>query len=346
MQGAVMEFGIFLPYQVFNLGEEQESLSDRMLDIAIAGDRAGVSYVWTPEHHFVHFLQSPSALIAATQIGQHVSCRVGTAVIVLPYHDPVILAGEIAQTDRALGGRLELGFARGAYKYEFEKLEIPFEQSLPIFIEKLEALQALLTSDETPSSFHGVHVDFSETYIWPRPLQKPTPPMWMGSQSPAAVQDAGRRGYNVLNSLFLWDDEYVATVARAFAAGREEGGHTGTKLGLTRYSLIVESESDIDARIDELVYGWRIHAQLHDFAQNSDAIGRVSSRPQEKEPSREELKRTMLIGTAEQVAEKLEFYESVGVDLVNLNQSFGAEHERVLDSTRAFAPIIEKFSRH
>ena len=95
-----MEFGAFLPYQVFTLGDEQESLSQRMLEVAVEAARAGAAYVWTPEHHFVHFLQSPSALITATQIGQHVSCRVGTGVVVLPYHDPVILAGEIALTDR------------------------------------------------------------------------------------------------------------------------------------------------------------------------------------------------------------------------------------------------------
>ncbi|MCU1439670.1 MAG: class flavin-dependent oxidoreductase [Rhodoglobus sp.] len=340
-----MEFGVFLPYQVFNPGEEQDSLSDRMLETAVAADKAGVSYVWVPEHHFVHFLQSPSALIAATQIGQHVRCRVGTAVIVLPYHNPVILAGEIAQADRALHGRLELGVARGAYKYEFEKLGVPFEESLPQFIETLESLQALLGNETDPTSFQGKYVNFDNMYIWPRPVQRPNPPLWMGSQSPAAVKDAASRGFNVLNSLFLWDDEHVANVAKAFAEGQAEGGHTDTKLGLTRYSLIVDKESEIDDRIDELIHGWRIHAQLHDFVQNSDAIGRVTSRPQPSEPTRDEVRRTLMIGTAEQVTEKLEFYASVGVSLVNLNQSFGSSHERVLESTAAFAPIIEQFAR-
>lgn len=339
-----MEFGAFLPYQVFTLGEEQESLGQRMLEVAIEADRAGAAFVWTPEHHFVHFLQSPSALIAATQIGQHVRCRVGTGVVVLPYHDPVILAGEIAQTDRALGGRLELGMARGAYPYEFEKLGVPFSESLPIYIEKLQAVEALLRNADAPTSFHGAYVNFDDVYIWPRPLQQPMPPVWVASQAPAAVKDAARRGFNVLHSLFLWDNEHVKTVARAFHEGKAEGGHEGIKLGMTRYSLIVDRESEIEDRLRELVHGWRIHAQLHDFRQNADAIGRVPSRVQENEPTIEELRRDMLIGTAEQVEEKLGLYADAGVDLMNLNQSFGADHERVLDSTRAFAPIIESFA--
>lgn len=340
-----MELGIFLPYQVFNEGEESESIGDRMLETAIVGDENGARYVWAPEHHFVHFLQSPSALNAVTQIGQHVKCRVGTAVVVLPYHDPIKLAGEIAQTDRALGGRFDLGVARGAYPYEFVMQGIPFEASLPIFIETLDSVRLLLETNDTPSTFHGKYVDFSDVYIWPRTLQRPTPPIWLGAQSPQAVQDAARRGYNVLNSLFLWGDDQVAAVAKAFAAGQEEGGHSDTKLGLTRYSFIVDKESEIEDRLDELVYGWRIHSQLHNFAENADSIGRVPSRPQPDEPTREELRKTLLIGTAEQVAEKLEFYASAGVSLVNLNLSFGSDHERVLDSIRAFAPIIDAYAK-
>jgi alkanesulfonate monooxygenase SsuD/methylene tetrahydromethanopterin reductase-like flavin-dependent oxidoreductase (luciferase family) len=338
-----VQFGMFLPYQVFHLGDEQESLNSRMLETAVVGDQAGCDYVWAPEHHFVHFLQSPSALINVTQIAQHVTCRVGTAVIVLPYHDPIKLAGEINQVDRIIGGRLEIGVARGAYKYEFEKLDLDFTQSLPTYIETLDSLRLLLETEESPVSFHGDYVNFDDVYIWPRPYQKPTAPIWVGSQSPVAVKDAARRGYNVLNSLFLWDDEHVATIAKAFKEGQEEGGHSDTKLGLTRYSMIVEKESEIDDRLEELVYGWRIHQQLHDFSQNSDAIGRVASKPQQNEPTLADLRKSLMIGTAEMVAEKLDFYREVGVSLVNLNQSFGSEHGRILDSTRAFAPIFESF---
>src|SRR5690606_24697833 len=141
-----------------------------------------------------------------------------------------------------------------------------------------------------------------------------------------------------------WDDEHMVAIARAFAEGREEGGHSGTKLGLTRYAFVVDRESEIEDRIAELVHGWRIHAQLHDFSQHADAIGQVPSRVQSEEPSSEALRRLLLIGTAEQVEEKLCVYRDAGVDLVNLNMSFGSEHERVLDSMRAFQPIIERFA--
>src|SRR5690606_29355383 len=146
-----MELGIFLSYQV-NSEDKLPGIYDRMLEVSMQADQSGYSRIWAPEHHLVQFLPAPSALLEAATIAQHVSCRVGTGVVVLPYHAPLQLAAEVAATDHLVGGRLDFGVARGAYRYEFDIFGIEFESGRDIFIESLEAVKALWLNDDAPTS--------------------------------------------------------------------------------------------------------------------------------------------------------------------------------------------------
>ncbi|GII67465.1 luciferase [Sphaerisporangium krabiense] len=334
-----MDLGLFLSYQV-NDDAQYEGVYDRMLACAVAADRAGFARVWVPEHHLVQFLPAPSALIQAAAIAQHVECRVGTAVVVLPYHAPLQLAAEVAATDHLTGGRLDFGVARGAYKYEFDIFGIDFRTSLPRFIETLDAVRALWLTGDAGASFTGEYVNFEGAYVWPRPRQLPHPPIWVGSQAPAAVEDAAARGYNVLNSLFLWDDDHAAKVVEAFKRGQAKAGLAGrTQLGMTRYAFVVEDEAEVEPRLREILEGWRIHRQLHDFTQNADARGIVRPVPGPDEPTLDELRATLLVGTPGQVRDKMRFYRDAGVDLLNLNLTFGAPQELTLRSIELFGEI-------
>jgi alkanesulfonate monooxygenase SsuD/methylene tetrahydromethanopterin reductase-like flavin-dependent oxidoreductase (luciferase family) len=340
-----MEIGAFLSYGMFKQDEEaqQATLYDRMLELAVTAEEAGASYIWAPEHHMIYMNQSPSALIPAVQIAQHVKCRVGTAVIVLPYHQAIQLAGEIAQADCATGGRLELGVARGAYGYEFDKFKIPFDTSRDHFIEMLEGIKELFRDETKEASFHGKFVNFDDIYVWPRPIQKAHPPIWIAAQAPAAVEDAARRGYNVLNSLFLWDDEHLENIVEHFKRGRDAGERKDVKLGITRYAYVGKDEQDVEERIDELFEHWRIHIQLHDFSHRKNPRGIIIPAKQDVEPSREDVRRNLLIGTADHVAKKLAYYESLGVSVVNLNINYAPAHDKVMGSLERLGPLLGSY---
>jgi alkanesulfonate monooxygenase SsuD/methylene tetrahydromethanopterin reductase-like flavin-dependent oxidoreductase (luciferase family) len=319
---------------------ENTPLYERVLELSKAAEAAGVAYLWTQEHHMINMLQSPSALIAAVQIAQHTTVRVGTAVVVLPYRNAIQAAGEIAQADNAMNGRLELGVARGAYGYEFEKFGIPFETSRDQFIETLEAVRLLLGNEECESSFHGKFVNFEDVYIWPRPVQKPMPPMWMGAQSPAAIEDAARRGYNVMTALFLWDDDHAASLAAAFKRGQADSDRKDTKFCASRYAYVAQDQQDAEARIDELLDHWRVHQQLHDFSHTTNPRGIIRPRVQESEPTRQQIRDTMMIGTADHFAEKARRYAGMGIDLLNLGINYGPPQDKLLQSLQAMAPVI------
>lgn len=324
--------------------EESVPLYERVKQMAIAAEQAGAAYIWTQEHHMIATLQSPSALIAATQIAQHVSVRVGTAVVVLPYHNAIQIAGEIAQTDNAVGGRLQLGVARGAYGYEFKKFGIPYETSRDQFIETLEAVKLLLENDQAESSFHGQFVDFEDVYIWPRPLQTPMPPIWLGAQAPPAIEDAAARGYNVLTALFLWDDDHLANLVECFRRGQARSGRTDTKFDASRYLYVAKDEADADARVDELLDHWRIHQQLHDYSHTNNPRGVIRPRVQKDEPSREKIRETLLIGTADHVAVKLRKYAAMGVDVLNLQINYGPRHADVMGSLTRLGELLADLS--
>jgi flavin-dependent trigonelline monooxygenase, oxygenase component len=339
-----MEFGTPIVYgKAHSRSGETMPLYDRVLQMAIAADRAGFSRIWFQEHHMIALGQSPSALISCVQIAQHVKARVGAAVVVLPYHNAIQIAGEIAQADNATGGRLDLGVGRGAYGYEFEKFHIPFEESRGRFIETLDAVRELLVNSASESSFHGEFVDFDDVYIWPRPLQQPHPPIWIAAQTLPAVQDAARRGYNVLHQTFIWDDAHVASVVEAFQAGKAEGGHD-VQLAATRYAYLAEDQADAEARLDDLLDNWRVHQQLHDFSHKKNPRGIIEPVVQENEPDRDELRARVMIGTEDHIVAKIEAYDEMGLDILNLGISFGTPLDKIRGSLERLAPIVAKYS--
>lgn len=339
-----MELGLFLSYQV-NSDAQIDDVYDRTFEYGIAADQSGFGHLWFPEHHLVQFLPAPSALLAAVAIGQRVKCRVGTAVVVLPYHQSLQLAGEIAAADQLLGGRFDLGVARGAYRYEFDKFGLDFRESRQHFIEMLDSMRAIWANPESATTFRGSFVDFEEAHVWPHPKQSPNPPIWIGAQTAPAVEDAAARGYNVFHGLFLWDSDHASSIADAFHRGRSKAPQgTSPKLGMSRYGFAVSDPTETDARLQDMRDGWRIHRQLHDYTQNADPRGVVVPKVGENEPTLDEMRENVMIGTADQIRPKMEFYQSLGVDVLTINGCFGAPHEDTLRSIKLLGDLGAKLS--
>ena len=125
----MLNFGTFLLMQSPSARSSQEIYS-RALDIAQAAESLGFRNVWLAEHHFstYGYLSRPAQL--ATYIAAKTTrLRVGTAVIVVPLHHPLIVAEEIATLDLLAGGRVDIGLGRGYQHYEFERLGLELDTS-------------------------------------------------------------------------------------------------------------------------------------------------------------------------------------------------------------------------
>jgi alkanesulfonate monooxygenase SsuD/methylene tetrahydromethanopterin reductase-like flavin-dependent oxidoreductase (luciferase family) len=336
----MLKFSIFLGYGRIGPPESYTTnLFEENLREAVEAERLGFDMVWVPEHHLIHYMQCPSALLLATHVGMHTRFRIGTMVTLILYRHPLVTAGEVATADHLLGGRLEFGVGRGAYEYEFERMGVPFAEARARFSEKLAILEEIWHSPGQAVTFDGRYDAFDTSYVWPRPLQQPHPPVWLAAMTDPTIEWAAKKGYHVANWPFSSPMSRVATVSRVFHESRQEIGHDGTpqRLGILRGAFAVENRRQLDRYRELALHSHRIAHRLHFFTQNSDPRGVVSPDPVEGEPDPAHIFDNLVVGTPEECLENVEEYDYLGVDEPILAFNNGAPHEEVLDSMRIFA---------
>ena len=118
--------------------------------------------------------------------------RLGTSVLVLPYHNPIRLAKTAATLDVLSGGRLILGVGVGLIEKEMQAMGSSFAERGALTDEAIAVMRALWTEEEP--SFDGKHYRFSGMKFSPKPLQKPSIPVVIGGVSRAAIRRAARLG--------------------------------------------------------------------------------------------------------------------------------------------------------
>jgi len=132
----------------------------------------GFDSLWALEHHFTGYSMSPAPLqTLAYYAGRTKKVQLGTCVIVLPWHDPIRVAEQIALLDIMSGGRCLFGFGRGAASVEYEGFRIPMDEARPRFIEAAKILQTALSNENF--SYDGEFYKIPQTAIRPRPISHP-----------------------------------------------------------------------------------------------------------------------------------------------------------------------------
>src|SRR5262245_23654296 len=209
-----INFGTFLLMQSPSARSSQE-IYGRAIDIAQAAETLGFGNVWLAEHHFstYGYLSRPAQL--ATYIAAKTSrIRVGTAVIVVPLHHPLVIAEEIATLDQLAAGRVDIGLGRGYQHYEFERLGLELDTSRARWEESVDIILKAFGGE--PFTYDGKLFKIPETTIFPQPLQQPHPPIWVTAQSPESIEATVRRGFNVLTGGFGVPLERMGEFRRLF----------------------------------------------------------------------------------------------------------------------------------
>ena len=166
--------------------------------------------VWTRELDRTHISCGRSEMIDDTSVPQfHESLttlayvagittdiRIGTAVLVLPYRNPIIAARQLTNIDNLSGGRLIVGVGVGAPKYtknqDFEVLGISRAEKYERARETLEVFEQIWT--QPISSYDGEYVNFGEHEFYPKPVQQPRPPIWVAGKSDRGLQLVAETG--------------------------------------------------------------------------------------------------------------------------------------------------------
>lgn len=172
-------------------GPEARDRWAEVVQLAETADRAGLSTLWIAEHHFGSGgrCPSPPLLLAACAMRTR-RLRLGTLVSVLPFHEPVGLAEELALVDRLSGGRLEIGVGSGYLPSELSAFGLSPETKRERFDRSLETLRSALAGEAVRLEGSGG----SPVVIDPLPLTVPSRRIHIAVQRREAIRHVARRG--------------------------------------------------------------------------------------------------------------------------------------------------------
>jgi probable F420-dependent oxidoreductase len=118
--------------------------------------------------------------------------RLGTGICLVIQRDPITLAKEVASLDHLSGGRVDLGIGGGWNREEIENHGTPFERRWTILRERVEAMKTIWTEEE--ATYQGEFVRFDGIWSWPKPVQRPHPPVLVGGNGPRTLERVVRYG--------------------------------------------------------------------------------------------------------------------------------------------------------
>jgi alkanesulfonate monooxygenase SsuD/methylene tetrahydromethanopterin reductase-like flavin-dependent oxidoreductase (luciferase family) len=190
-----MRFGIF--GGVARGGADDSHAYGQFIDMCVEAEELGYYRVALVEHHFTGFGQTSAPLHLLTHLaGKTTTLRLGTAVTVLAWRNPVMLAEEAATIDVLSGGRLDLGIGKGYQLHEFRGMGVPFDEATERYEEALQVLQMAWQS-QGRWDFEGKYWNFHDVVTEPAPVQKP-PPLWVAASRAASIARAAEQGFNIL----------------------------------------------------------------------------------------------------------------------------------------------------
>jgi alkanesulfonate monooxygenase SsuD/methylene tetrahydromethanopterin reductase-like flavin-dependent oxidoreductase (luciferase family) len=163
---------------------------------AVLAEDLGLDFIWTTEHHFAPDGWNPTQLPILAYIAARTSrLQLGTCLFLLPFHNPLRVAEDVATVDLLSNGRLT-GFAvgSGSIEDEFQTYNIPSAERWGRLFESLHIIRKSFEDDTY--EHHGKYFDFPNIRMTTKPLLKPFP-LWVGGFGPQLLHRAGREGYHL-----------------------------------------------------------------------------------------------------------------------------------------------------
>jgi alkanesulfonate monooxygenase SsuD/methylene tetrahydromethanopterin reductase-like flavin-dependent oxidoreductase (luciferase family) len=325
-----MKFGLFGSAQAQRGGHDLDSGQGYRdwIDYHVEAEALGYHSAFVVEHHFTGYGQVSASLNLLTWLGARTkTLRLGTAVMVLPWHNPVLLAEQAATVDLLSGGRLEFGVGKGYRHNEFASFCIPIAESEERFEECFELILKAWTSDQR-FSHHGKYWHFENIVVEPPTAQKPHPPIWMAAGSPDSIRKVARRGYKLLldqlASTSLAIERFNIYKAEVEACGRK---FDPMDVGVCRAFYVAKNAEDKARAIEARLANQRRLAQLA-----ADPTGATKSSMLSFDLNIDAAAESAMYGTVVEIAAKLERLRAAGVEHILLNGPAGSR-----ENLRAFA---------
>jgi alkanesulfonate monooxygenase SsuD/methylene tetrahydromethanopterin reductase-like flavin-dependent oxidoreductase (luciferase family) len=331
-----MRFGLFGSAAARRGGPEFDSSEGfrDFIDYNVEAEALGFHSSFVVEHHFTGYGQVSATLNLLTWLGARTRhLRLGTAVMVLPWHNPVLLAEQAATLDLLSGGRLDFGVGKG-YRYnEFKGFCVKMDEADGRFEEAFDIILKAWTADE-PFSHNGKYWRFDEIVVEPPTAQKPHPPIWMGAGSERSIRRVAALGYNLLLG------QYASPTDVAWNIGiyrAEVEAHSRAfdpmQVAVTRAFFVCDNPADREAamqrrlanRVRQLKLATRPDGTVHGGPDRADGDPQVVNEA------------SAIYGDPDHIAERLDALRRAGAGYVLINGGGSGGGARGRDSLRRFA---------
>jgi alkanesulfonate monooxygenase SsuD/methylene tetrahydromethanopterin reductase-like flavin-dependent oxidoreductase (luciferase family) len=241
----------------------------QVVDAHVEAEELGFHSSFITEHHFTGIGQMSAILTMLTFIAARTTrLRLGTAVLVLPWHNPVLLAEQVATLDMLSAGRFDLGVGKGYRHNEFAGFAMRPEEAEPRFEEVLAVLCRALSSNE-PFSHRGRFWRFDDIVVEPAPYQRPHPPVWLAASSANSITLCARRGYNLLLDQFA-SPEQIGERIGLYRQELEAAGHAydPMRVAVARNCWVALDAADRDEAIGRQA---QVHERLLALSRGSES---------------------------------------------------------------------------
>jgi alkanesulfonate monooxygenase SsuD/methylene tetrahydromethanopterin reductase-like flavin-dependent oxidoreductase (luciferase family) len=330
------------------------------VDQMVLSESLGFDSIWLTEHHYADYgLSSAPSVLLATVAARTQRIRLAIAVYVIPFHHPLRLAEETATIDILSGGRLTVGLGRGNRPMEFYGHGVRQEQSRGRMEEAVDVLVQAWTQERV--DFQGAHWNIHNVPVYPKPLQKPHPPLAFAVTSPETIAWTARHGFGMLSSGLGTPLPQTLKNRDMYVQGLRDSHHTESQINelLSRwvvtkhvYVAPTDAEAVAEARGPEMWYrdafirslsanGLEgLHPSVYEGAEAM--INRLRSQSWE-----DLLESALIIGSPETVAGKVAELQQAGVGELACWMNFGGlPVEKVRRSMRLFAEEVIPRFRH
>ena len=321
-----MQFGLFCSPKADAPGfpaETGQGFRD-FIDFNVEAEALGYVSSFSVEHHFTGWNQCSATLTLLTALAMRTTTlRLGTAVLVLPWHNPVLLAEQAATLDLLSNGRLDFGIGKGYRHSEFKGFQIAPEDADARFEEALAVVTRAFTSRER-FSHRGRFFHFEDVVVEPPPAQKPYPPFWVAAGNPQSIARAASRGFNLIL------DQYASAAAlgeriAVYKAARETQklAFDPRQVAVARQLYVARDEADKQAAL----------ARQREYTQRTIASARRPGAAggshvlayADKAGATEE---NALFGTPDEIAAMLDALAGAGVEYILLTVAGGRDQLR------------------
>jgi alkanesulfonate monooxygenase SsuD/methylene tetrahydromethanopterin reductase-like flavin-dependent oxidoreductase (luciferase family) len=188
-----MKIGLMLGNQ-YTLDESMANRIDGAVEQARLARDLGFDLIALGQHHLATPYQQPSSVPFLARLAAETgSMRIGVLVFLLPLHNPVDLAEQIATLDAISHGRMIVGVGLGYRPEECETFGIKMSERVPRMLEGLEVMRRLWTQEHVEFAGRFYSVPSSQSTI--RTVQQPHPPIWMAANQDVAVRRVGKLGH-------------------------------------------------------------------------------------------------------------------------------------------------------